>query len=348
MAITPRRSRILCGLVVATVAFVLAAWQLVPALGHSDTLSVTLLTDRVGAGIQAGDAVRLDGVKVGSIDSIDTDDSVRQRISLRLDRGELTGVTDALDVDYAPGNLFGVSELTLLPATGGRALTDNVVIDLTGPNDSRAHDATISTLLRSVGQLTNDVLTPQLTTVLSKITADTRAFTPLVQTIVATVQNVADIQRLPSSYLLARYGSMVAGVPPTIQGLLDLLQAPFTNAYLAQPGKIDKFVANIDMIQGPLLGSITGLLNTGRTYYSGYTGMSVPLLNAMAAAVPEPQRSTEDLRLLLQRLERAMPDSGNGPVLNLAVDLRGVPALAAPLSALLTTPPAPSPQGGNR
>jgi ABC-type transporter Mla subunit MlaD len=109
--------------VVATVALVLAAWQLVPALGHSDTLSVTLLTDRVGAGIQAGDAVRLDGVKVGSIDSIDTDDSVRQRISLRLDRGELTGVTDALNVDYAPGNLFGVSGRCCPPPAGGPSPT---------------------------------------------------------------------------------------------------------------------------------------------------------------------------------------------------------------------------------
>jgi hypothetical protein len=348
VAITPHRSRILGGVAVATAVVITAAWQLMPPVGDDD-IAVTLLTDRVGTGIQAGDAVRSDGVRVGSIDSIDSDDSVRQRISLRLDPHELSGLTDALGVDYAPDNMFGVSELTLRSGPGGRAISDNTVIDLSGANAGRVHDATISTLLQSVGQLTNDVLTPQLTTVLSEIVRDTRAFTPLLETIVVTVQNVADIQRLPSSYLLAQYGSLVTGLPPTMRGLLDLLQTPFTNPYLAQPGKIDKFVANIDMIQGPLLSSVTALLNTAGTYYSGYTDMTTPLVQAMASTVPTPQRSTDEVRLLLERIGRAMPDSGDGPVLNLDVDLRGVPALAGPLSALVAqTVPAATPEGGAR
>lgn len=335
--ITPRRSRAVGATALAIAVVAVLAYRMTPQQISPQTLSLTLVTDTVGAGVDSGDAVRLDGVDVGSITGIEPENSTHQKISLALDRSRLDGVTDALGVDWAPGNLFGVTELVLQPRPGGAPLTDNSVVDLTGANAARVHDVTLSTLLDSLGQLTNTVLTPQMTNLVATIAADTHGFTPFVQTVIAAARDVADTQHLPASYLLDRYAAASVGLPPTLQGLLGVLEGPFTNAYLAQPGKIDKFIANINFLEGPFLGGVTALLLTGRTYYAGLAATVVPLLAATAATVPNPARSTAELRSLLEGIERAMPDTGNGPTLNLAVDLRDVPVVQGPLTQLLTT-----------
>ncbi|WP_067828528.1 MlaD family protein [Nocardia inohanensis] len=343
---TPRAARVAgLAVAVATAAGVLAT-QLIPNRPDPATMAVTVRTERIGTGVETGSDVRFAGVRIGSVTGVDREADGSQRLEMRIDRTDSVGLTDALSLDYAPGNLFGISEVVLKPGSGGTALIDASVIDLTGPNAGRAADATISALLNSLGQFTNDVLTPQLTAVLSKIATETRAFAPLMQAIVTTMQAVADTQRLPSSFLLEQYGSTLAGLPPTVRGLLDLLNAPFSNAYLAQPGKIDKFNANLDMIKDDLLTAANDLLITGRTHYAEYVDILTPLLTALAHTVPRPQQSSAELAELLRRLHEAMPDNGNGPVLNLSVALRGVPAVAVPLAGLLGATPTPA--GGER
>lgn len=334
VAIDRRRTRILGVLAVAVTALVAAGIRLAPADEGADTLAVTLLAEKVGTGIESGAAVRLDGVQVGRIESIEPA-RFGQRITLRLDSSQLFGLTDALSLDYAPGNLFGIGEMNLHPGEGGTALHDAQIVDLTGDQVRRAKDATISTFLGSMGRLTNDVLTPQLTSVLNKIATDTRAFTPLLQAIIVTLQGYTETRQLPADQLFTQWGSTLDGLPATTQGLIDLLSAPFDNRYLAQPGKVAKFDANLEMIYDKLFGGLTHTLDAGAAHYTGLTGILAPMLAALANTVPAPDASAADLRALLARVGAAMPDTPDGPVLRLSVDLRGVPALAVPLSALL-------------
>ncbi|WP_433667669.1 MlaD family protein [Nocardia sp. CA-136227] len=339
---TPGRARRSGLLAAALAATVLIGWQAVPKRADPGTVTVDLVTARVGTGIEPGSPVRADGVQVGEVRALAQDGLGRQRITLRLSESQLRGLTDALSLDYAPGNLFGISEIELHPGAGGRPLREVAQVDLTGDNGARTNDATLSTLLRSLGQLTGEVLTPQLISVLRQISDDTRAFAPLFQAIVSMVQSVADTQQLPPSLLLNRYGSALAGLPPTLTGLLDVLNGAFSNQYLGQDGKIAKFDANVNMIKDDLLGALVRVLNAGDAHYSGLTAALTPILSGLAATVPDPAAAGADLTLLLQRLRAALPDTPGGPVLNLAVDLRGVPGLAIPLVAALAPPTAAS------
>ncbi|MEV6071396.1 mammalian cell entry protein [Nocardia sp. NPDC052001] len=315
--------------VIATAVAValLAGWRIAPFGPDPDTMSVTLLTDKVGAGIESGVDVRLDGVKVGTVSGIANAGTGRQRINLQLTRSQLFGLTDNLSIAYAPGNLFGISELTLRTGTGGRRLDDAAVVDLTGAEAGRVVDATISTLLQSLGQLTTQVLTPRLATVLSQISGDLKAFTPLLQTIVATAQQVADTQRLPSSFLLQQYGSTLSGLPYTTDGLLRVLDAFYNAPDLKSDADREKFDASVVLVRDHIDAALPTLLNTARPYFNGYTDALAPVLTAFAHAAPPAAEVTE----LLDRLRAAMPDTPDGPVLRLDVALRGVPGLAVPL-----------------
>lgn len=338
--VSPRGARITGCVAVALVALALVAWQVTPPRTDHNRLDVTLLTEQIGEGITDGTAVRLDGVKVGSVSSIEAAGVGQQRIGLQLDKSQLFGLTDAVNVAYAPGNLFGISEVELTPGAGGTELRNGAVVDLTGANAKRAYDATLSTLLRSVGHLSTDVLTPTFTSVLNKIAHDTHAFTPLLQVILTTATSIADSQRYSTSFLLGQFGNALAGAPPTLDGGFRLLYGPFVNEYLQSDARREKANKIIDLIANRLLPQVGAAAETARPYFHGYTDdMLAPLLNTLAASVSAPQRSARELGVLLDRLRGAFHDGPDGPVLNLDVTLSGVPALG---QALLGGAPPPS------
>ncbi|MFQ6397365.1 MlaD family protein [Nocardia sp. KC 131] len=332
-AVGPRGARSI-GVVAAAISGVLLiGWSVWPQ-GDDGTVSIAVLTDTIATGIEVGDDVRLNGVQIGRIEGIEPADR-HQRITLGLRRGQLAGLTDDIGMDFTPSNLFGVSEIALQRGTGGRPLGPNSVIDLTGPNAGRARDATIATLLDQAGSFTTDVLTPELGSVLRRISAGTTAFTPLIETIIAITRAIADTQQLPSSFLIGQYGSTLAGLPSTVDGVLRMLGMAYNAEYLRSPEHLQKFNASTKMIENELIPAVVTLLGTSEQYLAGTVNSLVPVLGALARTVPAPDRSSQELGLLLERIRRAMPDTPNGPVLKLNLDLSGVPGLAVPLNAAL-------------
>ncbi|MFI6998216.1 MlaD family protein [Nocardia sp. NPDC050175] len=331
VAVSPRGAR-LVGMIAAVLATAgVLAWRVAPVERAADSLSVTLLTEKVGDGVEPGIDVRLDGVKVGRIDSISATDGNRQRMILRLDRTQLFGLTDTLDIAYTPGNLFGISELVLKPGAGGAILADNAQVDLTGSGAGRVVDATISTLLQSIGQLANGVLTPKLTALLSQIATDAKAFTPLLQAIVVLATTVADTQQLPSAFLLEQYGSALSGLPPTVDGLLRVVDALYNSPELKDDTDRTRFDASVVLVRDNIIAALPPLLSTAQHHFDGYTHALAPVLTMVARALPPSDRTNRQLSDLLDGLNTAMPDTPDGPVLRLDLALSGVPGLAQPL-----------------
>lgn len=335
---TARNARLVGIGVVGIVAVLFAAWHLVPRGDDPNDVSVILLTEQVGEGVGSGSDVRFDGVKVGAVASIESAGSRRQQVELALDKSQLFDLTDALSIDYAPGNLFGISEIELNAGPGGRSLQDRSVVDLTGPAADRARDATMSTLLRSVGQLTTDVFSPQMVSVMNTVANDTKAFTPLFQTIVTTVESIADTQKLPPSFLFDQVGSSLAGVPPTLDGALHLLLTAYENEYMKSDTNRAKFDASFAMLQNQLLPAAARTLGSAHANLAGYVDLLTPILRMLAGTVPTPERSGRELGILLDRIDKTLRPTDNGPVLAVDVDLSGVPGLAAPLRAAVSAP----------
>lgn len=332
VSVGPRGARLVGAVAIGVVVLALVAWAANPFDETRDRLRVTLLTEEVGEGVTAGTDVRLDGVKVGSISSIEPADVGTQRIGLELDGSTVFGLTDALSIAYAPGNLFGISEVEITAGDGGSALTDGMVVDLSGRHADRVYDATLSTLLRITGQFTTQVLTPQFTEVVAEIAHNTKAFTPLLQAIVTTTTSIADTQRYASSFLIGQIGEAVSGAPPTVDGGLRLLYGPFVNSFMQSDDNRLALDATADMLTYKLLPGLGTAGETARQYFDGYTDMLAPLLYMLAGTVSAPQQSANDLGLLLDRLGNTLHDTPNGPVMNVDVLLSGVPGLAQPLT----------------
>ncbi|MBH0776772.1 MlaD family protein [Nocardia bovistercoris] len=326
----PRRARVIGACAVLLTVAACVVWRVYPESRPDSEIRVELLAETIGAGVEPGTDVRLDGVRVGSVSSITTAGQGRKSISLHLDREQLFGLTDTLSVEYAPGNLFGISTLQLNSNSGGQKLVDGSTVDLTAHTD-RVTDATLAALLKSTGTLTDGVLTPKLTELLSQVSRDVEAFTPLFQAIGAMARAYTETRALEPSFLLDQYGSALAGLPPMFTGGLKVLNAANTNEYLSDPKHIEKVDQMWTNVRLKLLPSATSTLRTAETHVAGLMPIIAMLLDEVSGSVSAPARSAEQLTELLARLGVAF----DGPALRARVELDTVPGLAAPLAAVL-------------
>ncbi len=332
VAVDRRRSLLVGAVACALVAVVVIATMAYRGLRTDDGLRIALHTEQIGDGVLTGTPVRVDGVQVGKVEEIAPADGGTQRISLRLDRSQLHGIDDSLHVDYAPANLFGISEIELRPGSGGAPLRADSTIELTGSRSDAVYDATMGGLLRGLSRTGNALLTPQMATVISQVAGDVRGFTPLVQALISVAQTITDNQTMPSSELVGRLGPAFDGggrfAGATIQ-VLDLIR----NIPRLQDNR-DSYEAGTAALTDSVLPALAGLGNRAGGESSGSTDALAPVLAVLAQMVPRPQQSGADLTELLRRLRDGLHDTPDGPVLDTEIDVRGVPVLAPLLGEL--------------
>lgn len=288
---------------------------------------IQLRTDHTGDGVVPGAGVRLNGVRVGRIKTVDSTPGGTQLITLDLDGTQLFGLSDSLRVEYAPSNLFGISEVILERGTGGSPLRDGSVVDMTAAD--RVTDATMGSLLRSLSRTTLTVLTPQLTEALNQIGADIKAFAPLVQAMVGVSRAVADTQQYPSSFLIAQYAAFFDGVAKFGNGFVKLV----ADIYHIDVLRNDRahFDTGVSLVADQLFPLISRVLGSADSYFGGYADSATAVLTQLARTVPDPDRAHGDLTELLDRLDRTFRDTPDGPQIGLDILIRSMPGVAVPL-----------------
>ncbi|WP_433662324.1 MlaD family protein [Nocardia sp. CA-128927] len=325
VATTSKRARIL-GLVAAVIVAVLGiAGSQLRDTSEGKRLEIRLRTDQIGEGVTSGTSVRVEGVAVGEVLAVSSVEQGRQLLTLGLDRDQIAGLTDAITVDYSPENLFGISAVTLRPGSGGTPLRADAVIDLVG----KVQDSTMGALLRQLTQTSTDVFTPRLADLLREFSGDLRAFTPILQAMVTMSRAIADTQIYPPSFLLDQYASFFGGLGTFSSATLTLLNSILSIEVFNNDRA--RYDASVSMVTDQAFPAIAALGGVARAHFTGYADMFTPLVAALAATVPTPDRSHAQLSELIDRLDRIFADTPDGPKVNLAVTLRGVPGIAVPL-----------------
>ncbi|WP_280406938.1 MlaD family protein [Nocardia carnea] len=320
VAAGPRSARRVGALVVAVLAVVALAGYGYRAMTADDGLRIALRTEQIGDGVVAGTLVRVDGVQVGSVTEIEPAGRGTQRITLSLDAQRLHGIDDSMQVDYAPANLFGISEIELRPGSGGAPLRSGDVVDLTGRRAAAVYDATMGALLRSMSQTSGTVFTADMARVIAQAAADVKAFTPLAEALITAGRVIAEHQSMPANELVGRLGPAFEGGGQFAGATIEVLDQ-IVDIEVLRTNRAD-FDAGVKALTGDILPALTGTMNSA-SQLSGYTDMLAPTLELLALAVPDPQQSAADLRTLLTRLGVAFREGPDGPVLDFEVELDG-------------------------
>lgn len=326
---TSRRKSFTVGaLTLVVVSVVVLVWKVVSAAPDENLIHVQFRTSLTGDGVGDGTVVRLNGVAIGHVSTVDSAPGGTQVIDVGLRESELNGLGDGLRMQYAPANLFGISDVVLERGDGGKPLTDGTVVDLTAAG--RVGDSTMGTMLRALSETTLTVLTPELTQVLTQIGTDVREFAPFIEALVSVSRAVADTQRFPTSFLIEQYAVFFDGAAKFGSGFVKLIDDIYHIDVLRNDR--ERFDVGVSLVVDELFPLITDVLGTARGYLGGYADTLAVVLGQLAQTVPNPNRAHADLTELLDRVDRTFQSTPEGTAIDVDILLRGLPGVMVPLT----------------
>lgn len=324
----------------------LVVWG-VQALRPQDVFTVTLRTPTVAAGISEGAKVRIQGVEVGTVSAIRALGNAQQGVTLRIDGPQGRSLTNNVEAAFSAGNLFGVSEVILTPHDGGGALQNGAEFAPT----RRITDNTVSNMITTLGDVNDDALRPHMSQVLLNVDASSKAMLPLLTALGSVAQAVQDTQRLSTAETFPTVVAALKAADPALGAMVPAFQSALDFAPLHN-GDSKRVIAMLDAINNKRTGFAAGLeaILTPEAIEGLKTAspMLVSLLQPILAAFPNGSATGVGIQLgqLMDNVRKAMPNTPNGPVLNLRLSV-DYPAVAAvlPSDAEATKSGAPTKPG---
>ncbi|HWJ82502.1 MAG TPA: MCE family protein [Nocardioides sp.] len=174
---------------VGLVLAVVAAFGLTAALythAFSDPAQVTLLTDRAGLVMDAGNKVKLRGVEIGRVGSVELHDG-RAQIVLDIDRDQLASVPSDVTAQIRSTTVFGAKYVELVPPRNpsSRPLSDGATVRTTGVTTE------VNTVFQSLDRVLTGIDVSRLNGTL----------TVLAQTLGGRGEQIADVAARADAYL---------------------------------------------------------------------------------------------------------------------------------------------------
>jgi hypothetical protein len=324
-----------------------------------DAFSVAITTPYVGQGVDVGTAVVLHGVKVGRVTNVTNTAGGGVQLDTVMQTQPTRGLTDAMNIDFRPINYFGVPGVNLIPRSGGQALHDGSDINLVPTGNF-----TLSELLNQLGNVSASSLTPQLITVIDRVTRYTDGLNPLFETAVTVSRAVEAVQTVPTEHLLTNLSTAIAAFPAFTDAAVTFATrlikydyypgqvrgpAASSGPKLAYPYLQDvtvsslgdmsedyfqrKFIATLDTQQNGLFGAVGKLL-------SSHVDDLTPLISGLKAITDtgpvllRPQDVAEKLAELRSRFENLYAGNGDQHAISVRVLLDSLPGVAAPLGVV--------------
>jgi hypothetical protein len=355
------------GFVLVTVSVLLLYVTVISSSGRpaNNAIAVAIETPYVGPGVGDGTAVILHGVKVGEVKEVSKLAGSRVRVDLELQQGPTNGLTDAVGIDFRPANYFGVTGINLTPTDHGQILGNGASISVTPMGNF-----TLQTLLYRLGELSHQVITPQLIRVMDRATRYTDALNPLFETMILVSTTITDVQTVSSAQLLRNTAAISAGLPSYLDAAIatgngylmnavgvgyDPVKNRETNTLLPyyDPQRLKYYnEASHTLATDPdkwvfgrfneyYVGARLDLFSKFGDLEKSHTYDLLPLLDevrVMADVVPrllQPTDIADKLRELRSRLERMYAGSGDQRALQVRVVLDELPGVGAPLQLAL-------------
>jgi hypothetical protein len=354
------QERVLLGIGGGVVLFIVLALVisvLDPFGGRARGLySIAITTPYVGQGVVDGTSVVLHGVKVGEVTNVTNTADGQVELNADLETAPTRGLTNEMDIDYRPINYFGVPGINLIPKAGGQALRDGSQLTLVPTGNF-----TLAELLYQLGDVSRASLTPQLISVIDRVTRYTDGLNPLFESLVTISRAVEAVQTEPTEDQVARLGSALTAVPSFANELVIALRRvqdfSFYPGETRSPSASDgpklayPYLKNVSV---PSLGDISdeyynayfdkgldavqnGLFKSVGKLVASHVDDLYPLISGLKAltdTVPvllRPLDVAQKLAELRDRFEKLYAGNGDQRAISVRLLLDSLPGVAAPM-----------------
>lgn len=302
----------------------------------ADRISIAIETPYVGQGVAKGTAIVLHGVTVGEVTSVSSRPHGGVRLNADLNKGPVSGLTNAMGMDFQPINYFGVTGVNLTPGQGGQPLRTGMKIAIEPKGNF-----TLQALLARLGSLSTGALTTRLIEVVDKATRYTDALDPLTETMLIVANAVADTQTVRTSQLLTNATKLSVAFPPFVSAATDFAASSVNGTNYANFGTWNVDDDTFKRMFIPYLDEAsTGLFGAFGKLESTHVGDLLPMINSIKSltdVVPgliRPDGIAQMLAELRSRLEKMYGGTPEQRALQVRIVLDSLPGVAAPIAAI--------------
>ncbi len=332
-------------IVIAVIVVIVLVGWLIKALWPKDEFSFTLRSPAVAAGVVDGAPVRIQGIQVGEVTGIERLGNGQQGVKVTMKSADGKSLTNNLEAAYSAGNLFGVTEVILTPHDGGGALRDGAQIAPTKP----ITDNTVSNMIATIGDVNSDALRPHMSQILLNFDASSKAMLPLFTALGNVAQAVQDTQRLSTAQTFPLITRAIENADATTTALIPAVKTLYDYTPIHDKGWVNRGAATMDALtneRDSLTAALQKILDPKAIAgLKTASPMLVSLMQPLLAAFPNGSATGVGIQLgqLMDNIRKAMPNTPNGPVLNLrlSVDFPAVAAMLPPLPTIEYIPHKP-------
>lgn len=296
----------------------------------ADQFGIAIETPFVGQGVNPGTVLLMHGVKVGEITRVTSLSGGGVRLAADLQRAPTAGLTDTMRIDFRPANYFGVTGINLQPGDGGETLNNGSLVKITPSGNF-----TLQALLSRFGEISHDVLAPQLIDVIERATRYTDGLDPLLETVLVAANSLAKVQTVSTARLLANSTGISVAFPGLVNAAIEagdvFLSSP-VNHFTEDHDQSD-WAPLMDVVAKKFFSSVGKLVSSHSTELSSLTGMIKVLTDVVPGLVP-PDAIADTARELRLRLERLFAGPPDRRAVNVRVVLDSLPGIAAPIDAV--------------
>ncbi|WP_290047544.1 Mce family protein [Nocardia nova] len=330
-------------MILAVAIVVLMVVVVYPHFRGRGDLSLSVDVPYVAPGVAVGTKVTLRGAEVGEVSRLDKAATGAVRMGLVLHPGEITGLTDAFEMDFRPENYFGVTAINIVGQPGGAGLVAGRILD-----KIPAGDFTMSTMLEKSSLVVDGTLTDSMIASLDKIIRYTNGLDPLIQSGIVFADRVSATQRAMPTVLLGEMNQILAALPgfdrQTIDALYSIFDTGFNRRSDGSVGVddtiMDRTNQGLNLASGSLFSAAGHLLASHATELTPVVDV-VTVLSDIVPVVLDHGAVTAKLRTVIDRYNKAFTGPDNAKTLNLRIVLDNFPAVAAPLAGTGLMPPTP-------
>ncbi|MGA7051070.1 MAG: MlaD family protein, partial [Mycobacterium sp.] len=231
------------GLIAAAVLAIagIALYQLGTS-GYTDTFKLTVMTDAIGEGLTPGAEVKLRGLTIGSVKTLQSVGYNKQKMTLELEPRQAHALATDTTAKFTTSNAFGLSAVELVSTGTGPRLRPNQTLAITANTGSTS----ITGLLRQGQKLGGLVDSPDVNHIIAVVRRHSELTEPVTRSYFDLIKMLTDSQRVPFSQSLSVFASVVNGVNdsiPLIGLAYDLLNGM---EFLAHPDGVERMNTILD------------------------------------------------------------------------------------------------------
>lgn len=316
---------------VVVIGYLIVAWT---GGKFAEKFTVTLVSNKVGDGLQSGTDVRFRGLRIGKVVTVGIANDGQQRVVLNIEPAQASALTTDIVPVYTASSIFTSTDIEFVPgADGAQTLRNNQTLHVR----TDASLGTLTNVLGRAGKLTSTLGDPAVYSALQGFSQNADPYVNLLKEFLPIAADMTKAQTMPVATLLSDMAEIIQAIRPIVIPAFSVIDMSLsTTAYMADPVKLKFTTDAVHGLSKNIVLSLGGMISKNNESLTQVIRLALDLATPTVLSLASIPRAYDRLTTLLKGTSDAFTPGADGRMrLNVELLMATAPQVVAP--ALVST-----------